>query len=264
MFANEMNRHVGRYYGKYRGKVVDNADQKQQGAVMVTVPDVFGPEVEVLARACMPYGHFYVPPPGADVWTEFEAGDPGYPLWVGAWYPEGTAPAESPEHRVIQTPSGNTIEIVDTEGEERILVRHASNALVSIDPNGSVLIANPAGSQLHLDAENKTVTLDQQHGNQLAMDEQGTTLVNPDGTTINLVGDTVHISAAKVILDASTVAVGSDAGEPTVMGSAFQSLWDTMLTHTHVCPTGAAVASVELAPLKLVAGVHLTSSAVVT
>src|SRR5690606_18901544 len=131
------------------------------GSIEVTVPAVFGPDAPVLARACMPYGHFYVPPVGAHVWVEFEAGDPDYPLWVGAWYPEAEVPVEAkvtpPDSRVIQTPAGHTIQIVDTDGEERILIRHASDAFISIDAEGSVLVSNPAGSHLHLDAKGEKV-----------------------------------------------------------------------------------------------------------
>jgi hypothetical protein len=263
MFTDELSRHVGRYYGKFRGKVTGNADEKYQGTLTVTVPDVFGPEVEVVARACLPYGHFFVPPVGANVFVEFEAGDPEYPLWVGAWYAEGAAPAQAqvspPDHRVIHTPAGHTIEIVDTEGEQRILIRHPSNSFVSIDPNGSVLLANAQGSHLHLDAENGTATVVQKDGNHLAMGEKGVALVNPAGTTINVVEDTVHVSAKNVVVEATSIALGKGASEPTLMGEAFSTLWDLMLTHTHTPPAGA-IATPPVLLLKLQPGQHLTNS----
>jgi phage gp45-like len=267
VFTDELSRHVGRYYGKFRGKVTDNADEKHQGTLVVTVPDVFGPDVEVVARACMPYGHFFVPPTGADVFVEFEAGDPEYPLWVGAWHAEGAAPAEAqvspPDHRVIQTPAGHTIEIVDTEGEERILIRHPSNAFVSIDPNGSVLAANAKGSHLHLDAENGTATVVQQDGSQIAMADKGISLVNTAGTTINVVEDTVHIAAKNVVAEVTSVALGKGASEPTLMGDAFSTMWDLMLTHTHTPPAGP-IASPLVPTMKLIPGVHLTNAVKVT
>jgi hypothetical protein len=282
--SDEMGRHVGRYYGKYRGKVADNADEKFRGTLMVVVPSVFGPDTPVPATPCLPYGHFFVPPVGTDVWVEFEAGDIASPLWVGVWYPDGTAPVEArvspPEHRVIQTAAGHTIEIVDTEGEEQILIRHATDAFVRIDHNGSVLLANPKGSHLHLDAENEKATLVEAHGNHLAMGEQGTAVVNPQGTVVNVVDDTVHISAAKVILNATSVALGNGAAEPTIMANAFNALWDAVLNHTHpiagitvtgTCPagtvagtaTGTSSSAPALASMKLVPGTHLTSAVVV-
>ena len=267
MLVDELGRHVGRYYGKYRGKVVDNADDHHQGTLRVTVPGVFGAKVEVLAAPCLPYGHFFVPPIGTDVWVEFEAGDPGSPLWVGVWYPEGTTPAEAevspPDHRVIKTKAGHVIEIVDTEGEERILIRHSSDAFLSIDPHGGVLLYNPNGSHLHLDAENKAASLAEEHGNHFGMGDKGIAIVNNDGTVVNLAGDTAHLRAAKIILEATSVALGSGASEPTLMGNAFKTLWQAMLAHTHVTPTGTAAPSVELQALQLLPGVHLTSSVAV-
>lgn len=255
------------YYGKYRGTVVDHSDDRHQGTLQVRVPDVFGPTAVVAAAPCLPYGHFFVPPPETHVWVEFEAGDPTSPIWVGVWYPEGTAPVDAqvtpPDTRVITTAAGHTIRIVDTPGEEQILIRHAGDAFVSIGPEGDVLLSNPKGSHLHLDATNGAVTLVEQHGNHLAMGEKGTTLVNPDGTMVNITGDTVHVSAASVILDAPSVALGSGAAEPTILANGFSTLWDVLLTHVHPHPMGPTTPSVELTPLKLLPGVHLSSSVVV-
>jgi len=267
--TDELHRHVGRYYGKHRGQVVGNEDANHQGTISVTVPSVFGPDHAVAARACMPFGHFYVPPVDAHVWVEFEGGDPSLPLWVGVWYPKDAAPEEAqvspPDSRVIQTPAGHTIQIVDTDGDERILIRHSSDAFVSIDPNGSILASNPSGSHLHLDADGAKATLVEEHGNHLSMTEKGTAIVNPDGTTVNVSGDSVHISAAKVIVDATSVALGAGASEPTLMGNAFKNLWTIMLTHTHPTAMGPSGPSIELQvpTMQLLPGMQLTSAVTV-
>src|SRR5436309_3371122 len=142
----ELERHAGKYYGKYSGEVTDNVDPQQLGRIKVRVPSVFGLDLEVMARPCMPYGHFFIPHVGCKVWVEFEAGDPNFPLWVGAWYPSGGPPAEAaqtpPDNRVIQTPSGHTIEIQDKSGEEKITIRHKLNSFIAIDKDGSVIIGN--------------------------------------------------------------------------------------------------------------------------
>src|SRR5690349_16118403 len=118
----DLQRHVGKFYGKYSGIVTDNEDPDNLGRIKVKVPSVLE-DVEVLARPCLPFGHFYVPAVGAKIWLEFEAGDPRFPLWVGAWYPTGTTPPEAaiqpPDNRVIQTPSGHTIELMDKKDEEK-------------------------------------------------------------------------------------------------------------------------------------------------
>jgi phage gp45-like len=258
-----------RVFGKFRGKVVDNADEQHQGLLKVRVPDVFGEKAEVMAEPCLPYGHFFVPPKGTDVWVEFEAGDPTRPVWVGVWYPPGTTPAEAeqspPEHRVIKTAAGHTVEIVDTEGEERILIRHSGDAFLSIDKDGGVLLYNPKGSHLHLDAKNGAASLVEQHGNHVAMGEKGIALVNGDGTMVNITGDTVHVSAAKVVVDATTVALGAGASEPTLLANQFKTLWQVLLTHIHptTAPGAPTLPSAELQALQLIPGVHLSSSVVV-
>ena len=110
----------------------------------------------------------------------------------------------------VQTASGHTIEISDHDGEEKILIRHAKDAFVSIDEHGSVLLSNPHGSHLHLDAAQGTTTLVQEDGNFLTMGKKGTSIVNPDGTMIDLTGDTVNVAAKKVIVQSPSVALGSE------------------------------------------------------
>jgi hypothetical protein len=81
-----------RYYGKYRGAVVNNVDPLGQGRLLVTVPDVKGFLISSWAMPCVPFagpamGMYVVPPPiGAGVWVEFEQGDPDYPIWVGCFW----------------------------------------------------------------------------------------------------------------------------------------------------------------------------------
>src|SRR4051794_34008831 len=177
----ELQRHVGKYYGKYSGEVTDNEDQEQLGHVMVKVPSVFGVTMEVRARPCLPYGHFFVPHVGAKVWVEFEAGDPNFPIWVGAWYPTGKAPDEAavtpPDNRVIQTSSGNTIEIQDKSGEEKINIRHKTNAFVSIDKDGSVLLGAKNGSSVVLNAKDGNVMVVESNGNTIALKDDSIVLM---------------------------------------------------------------------------------------
>jgi hypothetical protein len=87
-----------RYYGKYRGKVVDNIDPTGLGQILVAVPDVLG-SVRLWAMPCVPYagkevGLFCPPPKDANVWVEFERGDPQYPIWSGCFWGKGELPAD--------------------------------------------------------------------------------------------------------------------------------------------------------------------------
>jgi hypothetical protein len=88
---------MGTYYGKYRGAVTNVDDPQKRGRVQVSVPAVFGEGQQNWAEPCVPYagdgvGLFAVPPVGAAVWVEFEAGDSAYPILVGAWWCRDKAP----------------------------------------------------------------------------------------------------------------------------------------------------------------------------
>lgn len=78
----------GQFFGKYRGKVENNIDPMMMGRVQVSVPAVLGDGGLSWAMPCAPYagsgvGFFAIPPTGANVWVEFEGGDPDYPIWSG-------------------------------------------------------------------------------------------------------------------------------------------------------------------------------------
>ena len=86
------------FHGKYRGKVENNVDPLQQGRIQVSVPAVLGDGRLSWALPCVPYagsqvGFFAIPPVGANVWVEFEAGDTDYPIWTGCFWGTGEVPA---------------------------------------------------------------------------------------------------------------------------------------------------------------------------
>jgi Type VI secretion system/phage-baseplate injector OB domain len=70
------------YVGKYRGVVVGNDDPLQQGRVEVTVPEV-DPERAWALPSDDDADHGEYPEIGAEVWIEYDNGDPAYPRWVG-------------------------------------------------------------------------------------------------------------------------------------------------------------------------------------
>ncbi len=266
---DEMRRHAGKYYGKYSGAVTKNdADLSNTGVMAVTVPTVFGSDIEVQARPCLPYGHFYVPAVGSKVWVEFEAGDPDYPIWVGVWYPPGTTPTVAaispPDNRVIQTASGHTIEILDKENEEKITIRHKGNSFVNLDKNGSVLISNKSGSYLQLDADAKGASLVDQNGNVVTLGSDGITVTEKSGkTTIQMTDDTVRVMGSSIILQAPSISIGGDpAAEPTILGTTFGAQFTPFAMHTHATAMGPTGPPIPLGPL-LMPGSPMLSSGVV-
>jgi uncharacterized protein involved in type VI secretion and phage assembly len=86
------------YFGKYRGKVENNIDPQQQGRIRVSVPAVTGSGTLNWAMPSLPFagsgvGFWAIPPEGANVWVEYEGGDPDYPIWSGCFWGIGEAPA---------------------------------------------------------------------------------------------------------------------------------------------------------------------------
>ena len=264
-FDRDMTRHAGKFYGKYSGVVIDNADPLQRGSVRVQVPTIFGTGEAVWARPCLPYGHFFVPDVDTPVWVEFEAGDPRFPIWVGVWWADGAVPPEAqvspPTHRVIQTPAGHTIELSDEAGKEKVVIRHGTDAFVALQPDGSVIVSNKSGANLFLNAEKEEATLMSQQGHVLTMTKDALLLVNDGGSVIELKGDKATVLAANIALSGTSVALGAQAAEPTIMGNAFTLLWTMLQTHVHPTAMGPTGPSPTILPLQ--PGVHLTSSVVV-
>lgn len=116
------------WFGKYRGTVINNIDPIQIGRLMVSCPVVLGVNITAWAMPCVPYagpgvGMFFLPPIGADLWLEFEGGDPSMPIWVGGFWTVGLAPALPglPTTKIIKT-DGCTIKLDDLPGAGGITI----------------------------------------------------------------------------------------------------------------------------------------------
>jgi hypothetical protein len=121
----------GRYFGKFRAVVTDNADPLDIGRIKAAAP-VLGDLDTGWALPAFPYGgiseqgFFFVPDVGANVWIEFEYGDPSYPIWTGVFFSPGDVPESAkPAQKVIKTQAGHkvildddagTVEITDSNG----------------------------------------------------------------------------------------------------------------------------------------------------
>jgi hypothetical protein len=110
------------FFGKYRGRVENNLDPNQQGRLPVSCAAVLGEGKHSWALPCVPFagkgvGFFMLPLKGANVWVEFEGGDPDYPIWSGCFWNKGEAPAKpaQAEMKVLKT-DGVTLTINDTKG----------------------------------------------------------------------------------------------------------------------------------------------------
>lgn len=167
---------MNRFYGKYRGTVVQNVDPEQRGRIQALVPDVSGLLPSSWAMPCVPVagkqsGVYVVPQIGAGVWIEFEQGDPDYPVWVGGFWGVAAelpalALAGSPvsPSLVLQSGLQNTIAISDLPG-----------------PTGGILLQSLTGAFI-------------------AINEVGITISNGQGATVVLAGPTVTINDGALVV----------------------------------------------------------------
>lgn len=140
------------YYGKYRGQVLNNIDPMQQGRVQVSCPAVLGDGQLSWAMPCTPYagnqvGLFMVPPVGANVWVEFEGGDPDYPIIGGCFWGTGEVPAAPAvaEMKVIKT-DGATITLNDLPGAGGITIETTTGLKISMNVGGIELTTGQGAS----------------------------------------------------------------------------------------------------------------------
>jgi len=149
-----------RYYGIYRGTVVNNVDPLQTGRIMAIVPDVSGIVPTTWAMPCVPLagkqmGVFMVPQIGSGVFMQFEAGDPDRPVWIGGWW--GNA-AEVPAlalagvpgdpNIVIQTTLQNAIVVSDLPGPTGgIMLKSTTGATIIVNDTG-IFIQNGKGASI--------------------------------------------------------------------------------------------------------------------
>jgi uncharacterized protein involved in type VI secretion and phage assembly len=151
---------TGKFFGKYRGVVLDNIDPLQTGRLMVQVPDVTNILPSSWAMPCLPFagiqsGFFAVPEIGSTVWVEFEQGNPDYPIWAGCfWETAAQVPAlalAAPpglQQIVVQTVSQNTLLISDVPGPSGgILLKSSTGALISVSDTG-ITISNGQGATI--------------------------------------------------------------------------------------------------------------------
>jgi uncharacterized protein involved in type VI secretion and phage assembly len=163
-----------RFYGKYKGVVINNVDPMQKGRLLVSVPDVLGAVPSNWAEPCVPLagptgtqlGAYLVPPIGAGVWVEFEQGDPQYPIWTGCrWGSAADIPVlalaglpVSP-NIVIQSAAQNTFMISDVPGPTGgIMLKSTTGAAIIVNDVG-IFISNGKGASIVM--AGPTVTVNQ-------------------------------------------------------------------------------------------------------
>jgi hypothetical protein len=150
---------MDQFFGKYRGKVKNNVDPMQLGRIQVSVPGVLGEGSLSWAMPCVPYagrgvGFFAIPPAGANVWVEFECGDPDRPIWSGCFWGTGEVPMTPAvaEMKVFKT-EGITLTLSDLKGGGGLTLEVGPPAVskpikVVCNSSGVEVSAAPAGVKI--------------------------------------------------------------------------------------------------------------------
>jgi len=249
-----------RVYGKYRGFVVDNQDPETRGRLRVRVPALLADQTTGWALPCLPFGGladqglFMVPELDAQVWVEFEAGDLSMPIWTGTfWQQSSDTPEEAaitpPTTRLLKTPSGHLLQFDDSDGEERILLKHKTDALMEIDPGGTIALTDANGSKLTLDANAGKVVIEDANGNQMTMDSSGTKVEDSNGNQVEMAAAGITVKGQQVVVEGTQVMLGGQGGEPVIKGTSFLTLFATHMHPSAMGPTGPPIPQGEMSSL---------------
>lgn len=169
-----------RFYGKYRGTVVQNADPEMRGRLQCIVPDVLGLAPSSWCEACaplagatgLPMGVYMVPPIGAGVWVEFEQGDPGQPIWTGCRFGQGDVPPQA----LLGTPVAPNI-MVQTTAQNSVLVSDMAPTPLT----GGIVLRSTAGAMI-------------------VVNDSGIYIQNGKGAMITMIGSTVDINSGALTI----------------------------------------------------------------
>jgi uncharacterized protein involved in type VI secretion and phage assembly len=165
-----------KFYGKYRGTVLNNVDPMQQGRLQVQVPDVAGLIPTSWAMPCVPVagiqnGMMALPIIGSGVWVEFEQGNSDYPIWTGCFW--GSA-AEVPA-LALATPPGLPAITFQTPLQNGVTVSDLPG------PSGGIMLKSATGATL-------------------IVNDTGIYIQNGKGATITLVGPSVNINNGALVV----------------------------------------------------------------
>ena len=160
---------VTKYFGKFRGTVVNNVDPLQIGRLQAIVPDVSNVIPTSWAMPCVPVaglqmGAFTVPPIGAGVWIEFEQGNPDFPIWTGCfWGNAGEVPGAARlvppgvAGITLQTTLQNSMQVSDLPGPSGgIVLKSATGAFLIVNDTG-IYIQNGKGASIIMTGPTVTV-----------------------------------------------------------------------------------------------------------
>ena len=212
---------MAEFYGKYRGVVAENRDPLKLGRLAVLVPAI-SEEALRWALPAVPYagpklGFYFIPPVGAHVWVEFEAGDVDYPIWTGCFWggdsdappPDATA-TEAPDVKVLQT-EHMLISLDDKTVKLTIKVKTDSAEMkVEIDKKGIVLTADQVTITLATDRiELKKTPATIEVADAITLKKAAASVTISDSIAVKNGAASIEVAASNIDLKngASTIAI---------------------------------------------------------
>lgn len=247
--ASELGPQYEKYYGKYRGKVLENDDPLCLGRILADVAAVSGMRLN-WCMPCVPYagdgvGFYAIPPIDANVWIEFEGGDPNYPIWSGCFWaegetPRGTAEPPNPLVKVFKTQYA-TLVMNDTPDVGGITIECHPAAVTAelsmvFDALGITITAPPAVIEMII--------------------EEGITLTYPPDA-IAMTADSIEITVPPSVTTMTSEGIESEA--PVVSVTA-EAIVEVTSPETNIA--GAAF-SVEAADINLVGAVTVEGAVII-
>jgi hypothetical protein len=163
-----------RFYGKYRGTVLNNIDPQRIGRIIAIVPAV---SLLLPTSWCMPcypvagklMGISYVPQIGSGVWIEFEGGDPDYPIWTGCfWGTDAEMPSDAKMTSVTNNPLSPSI-VLNTTLQNRVVISDLPG------PTGGIILKSLTGASI-------------------IVNDTGIYIDNGKGATIRMIGPVVNVN----------------------------------------------------------------------
>ncbi|HBA55054.1 MAG TPA: hypothetical protein DCZ04_11535 [Syntrophorhabdus aromaticivorans] len=248
-----------RFYGKYRGLVVDNADPEQLGRLKIKVPSVLGENVVTgWALPCVPYGgdvnqgFLFIPEVGAGVWVEFEEGDLEFPIWVGTFWSkpggdselpklskadgsEESSVQDPPTGKIIKTKKGHTIQLEDADNDQEMIriVEATHKHIITMDKDGisiqegkkGIKITDTSGNTISMKSDG--IVVEDKNGNKIDMNNQGIVCSDMNGNKITMNASSGFPAGPGVAVNGGSKRVCLDG------------LIDWLLQHQHVGNMGA-------------------------
>lgn len=202
--------HLGRFYSRYRGIVMDNQDPEEKDKILVYLPQI---DIRIWARSAGTIGGYLwgyklnTPKPGDLVWVEFERGNITTPIWHYHTWTLGQKPEE--------------LEGVDTIG----LVTPSGHKFILQDQDGILKISLKDCMAIEVDPDNLKVTF-------------GDTSLESDGDIITLNGgDNKGVVNIQDLTDKLNQLIQD-----------LNSFKVSYNLHTHTCPATASPTSTPVAP----------------